>query len=388
MQSVATNRMIAFTEYLSEDFEMSVFALDNHTHVERWNNCATIYYTESTSIFDKIRSDSSDSKWKHRFKTALRVLISKFVKNPLHNWRKNVTQKLEVIHQEYPFDLIISSFSPQEAHLAVLEFKKKNKEVKWIADMRDEMSKNPGISQDQERNLKEIESLIDKYASAITSVSKPIIDDFRALCPNVVHFEEIRNGFNHQLKSEYQPKNTTFTIGYFGSFYGGRKPATFFKALELLTEKRSDFNFKFVIVGAHRNFEIPAKFEKMVDFRSPLPYLEAIKLMMQMDLNVVIHPRSNQKGVFTGKLFDYISTGQPVLTCVDKDDVAAKLVLDFGAGYVAECDDLSENVKALERAFDDWKNNLILVASEENRLSLHRKNQVKKLNRLIQQLVS
>lgn len=386
-QSVATNRMLAFAEYLSEDFEITVFALDDNTHSIQWSEFIQVNYIQSKSLFDLIRSNPKDSKLKHKFKTGLRVLLSKFVSNPLMKWQKGVSAALEIKHQENPFDLVISSYAPQEAHLAALHFIKKNKTVKWIADMRDEMSKNPGIPEIQKKRYQEIENEINSYASAILSVSEPIIDDFKTLCPNIKFFEEIRNGFNHDYAPRPYAKNTVFTIGYFGSFYGGRKPVTFFQALEQLVSTLPEFDFKFVVVGAHKNFDIPGNLLSKVEFVHALPYQQAILRMMEMDLNVVIHPRSEQKGVFTGKLFDYLSVSRPVLACVDKDDVAAKLLRDTNAGYVAECNDLDENIEQISQAFYDWKSGEIKAISEEDRVSLHRKSQVNKLKQLINTLL-
>lgn len=382
-QSVATNRMMAFAEYLSEDFDVTVFALDDSSHAKQWSAHVWVNYVQSKSLFDLIRSNTKDSKLKHKFKTGLRVLLGKFVSNPLMKWQQGVTAALEKTHRENPFDVVISSYAPQEAHLAALEFIKKHNSVKWVADMRDEMSKNPGIPEQQRKKYQAIEAEINKYGSAILSVSQPIIDDFKALCPQIQLFVEVRNGFNHAVIPEnYQP-NEVFTLGYFGSFYGGRKPVTFFQALERLVEKRTDFDFNFVVVGAHKNFEIPAQLTHKVHFIEALPYQDAIKKMMEMDLNVVIHPRSNQKGVFTGKLFDYLSVNRPVLACVDSDDVAAQLIREMDAGYVAECNDLTDNVEQIERAFDAWKSHQVKGISETNRISLHRKSQVNKLKELI-----
>jgi glycosyltransferase involved in cell wall biosynthesis len=382
-QSVATNRMLAFAEYLSEDFEIIVFALDDSNHSKEWAPHIQVNYIQSKSLFDLIRSNTKDSKFKHTVKTALRVMLSKFVSNPLKNWQKGVTDALQQSHTFHPFDLIISSYAPQEAHLAALNFIRNNRDVKWIADMRDEMSKNPGIKSSQKIAYQKIEADINQFASAILSVSKPILDDFRLLCPNVAHFAEVRNGYNHSVVPMKHVGNSLFTIGYFGSFYGGRNPSTFFQALEYLIEKRPDFDFRFVVVGAHKNFDIPSRLLQKITFVESLPYKQAIEKMMEMDLNVVIHPRSNQKGVFTGKLFDYLSVKRPVLACVDKDDVAAQLILEMNAGYVAECNDLQENISQIERAFEDWKKGDWKTISEENRISLHRKSQVHILKELI-----
>jgi glycosyltransferase involved in cell wall biosynthesis len=386
-QSVATNRMLAFVEFLSENYTVTVFALGPHAEIKKWSDNVEVHYFRARSIVDKLRSKQTDHRIIHLSKTAAKVLMSKVTKDPLSRWQTEVTKSLFLVHEKRPFDLVISSFAPQETHLATAGFVRENKGVKWIADMRDEMSMNPGLNDQQKARMRQIELLVDKYAAAITSVSDPIVQDFKRLCPNVRHFEEIRNGFNHNLINDHSHKNEVFTFGYFGSFYGGRKPVTFFAALEALKKEHPDFQFEFHIVGAHRNFDIPSGLSSFVKFLPPLPYQQAIEKMMTMDANLVLHPRSEQKGVFTGKLFDYISVNQPVIACVDKDDVAAKLVNELNIGYVAECTDLSENKTALWQAYQDWKNGNIKHISEEQRMAQHRKTQVGKMQELIETLL-
>jgi hypothetical protein len=74
------------------------------------------------------------------------------------------------------------------------------------------------------------------------------------------------------------------------------------------------------------------------------------------------------------------------LAFVDKTDVAAKLIEEFDCGYVTEFDQLEENKKIILNAFEDWKQNKIKFASDEQVASLHRKEQVKKLAELIHKL--
>ena len=158
------------------------------------------------------------------------------------------------------------------------------------------------------------------------------------------------------------------------------------QALSELKQENADFDFIFEIVGAHRNFHIPQELQKNILLSPNLPYREAIQKMATIDCNVQLHPKSEQKGIFTGKLFDYISVQKPVLACVDKTDVAAKLIEEFDCGYIAEFDDLEENKKVILNAYEDWKQNKIKFASNEQVESLHRKEQVKKLAQLINKL--
>jgi len=388
-QSVATNRMLAFVEYLSADFELEVFCLDATNHQVKWNDNVTVHYSTSSTLFEKLKDLQSDGPLLHKIKVGTRIILSKVIKNPLIKWQKASANKLIERHKIDNFDLIISSFSPQEAHLVAIEFCKQFSTIPWIADMRDEMSANPYIDQTTKDNLKRIEQDVDKHATAILSVSKPIVDDFRQLCPDVQLFEEIRNGFNHEFRRDVNQstKNQIFTLGYFGTFYGSRKPTILFEALKELKLENDDFDFKVEIIGAHQNYSVPTEIAEKVHLYPALSYLDAIKKMAEMDVNVQLHPRSKQKGIFTGKLFDYISVQKPVLALVDSEDVAAQLIQEFSCGYVVEFSELEENKKMLKSAFEDWKNGIIPHATNEQVESLHRKKEVEKLKSLIDSIL-
>lgn len=381
--------MLAFAEYLSPDYDLEVFCLDTTNATTTWNGTVKVHYSPSNRLLNRLKSSQQDARLKHRFKTLLRVIVGKFVPNPLNGWRRTTAAKLVQRHKEQPFDLLISSFSPQETHLAVLDFCKEFPGIPWIADMRDEMSKNPNLNDSQQANLRTIERAINQHASAITSVSLPIVDDFKELCPDVEYVVEIRNGFNHDFRRDTtEARNTSvFKLGYFGSFYGTRKPNVLFEALEDLLKTIPGFDFEMDIVGAHHNFTIPAALQPKVHMLPAMDYADAIRHMAKMDLNVQIHPRSEQKGVFTGKLFDYISVQKPVLALVDKEDVAAQLVNDLQAGYVAECLDLTENKVQIAAAFADWQLGVIKMASAADVESLHRRFQVGKLKALMTQIL-
>lgn len=387
-ESVATNRMVAFAEFLSEDFEVEVFCLDQIERSITWNDSTKVHYSSSNKLFERLKDKQSDGTFLHKLKVGTRIILSKFIRNPLSKWQKSTFKKLENSHKINPFDCIISSFSPQEAHLVAIEFKKKFPTIPWIADMRDEMSANPYIDSTTKLTLEKVEKQVNEFADAVTSVSEPILTDFKRLLPKVQFFEEIRNGFNHQFIRNLNDneKNSVFTLGYFGTFYGKRKPNILMQALSELKQENSDFDFIFEIVGAHRNFHIPNELQKNILISPNLPYLEAIEKMATFDCNVQLHPKSEQKGIFTGKLFDYISSQKPVLAFVDKTDVAAKLIEEFDCGYVAEFDQLQENKKIILNAYEDWKQNKIKFASDEQVASLHRKEQVNKLAELIHKL--
>lgn len=386
---VAVGRMNAFANYLSEDFEVEVFCLGNTEESITKSEKLSVHYLRTNKLYQQLKSNQKDSKIIHNCKTLFRIFLKKVIKNPLKDWQNATLSKLKLVHKNKAFDLIISSFSPEEAHLVAINFKKLFPSVPWIADMRDEMATNPYLDAQTKNRLLAIEKEINEYANALTTVSEPILLDFQKKMPKIAVFKEIRNGFDHLFSRDLDIKkrNKVFTLGYFGTFYGKRKPTVLLEALKQLKLINKDFDFRFEIIGAHQNFTIPNEIATEIHLLPALSYIEAIEKMATMDANIQIHPRSKQKGIFTGKLFDYISVQKSIIALVDTEDVAAKIIRDFDCGYVAEFSEIEDNKKVILEAFHDWKINQLKYAKVEQVQTLHRRNQVQKLAELITKLI-
>ncbi len=390
VSGVAVNRMDSLSTYLSEDFEIEVFCLGDKKMTIQKSESLKVHYFKSNKLIGKLKSNQKDSNIIHNCKTILRILLKKIIKNPLNSWKNDVLNQIKNIHEINPFELIISSFSPEEAHLVAIEFCKLYPAIPWVADMRDEMSMNPTIDISTKLNLIKIEKLVNEFASAILSVSEPILNDFKLICPNVSYFEEVRNGYNHVLNNGKTKdlNHLVFTFGYFGSFYGATKPDLFFEALEVVLSSEKDFDFQVQIFGAHHNFTIPQKLKNKIVLNPGLSYEKAILKMMEIDVNVLLIPKNGRKGVYSGKLFDYISVQRPVLAMLDTQDVAAQLIEDFNCGYIAEFDKVDEIVDSIHQIIKDNKEGVLKFATKDQFESLHRKNQILKLKMLINKLIS
>jgi glycosyltransferase involved in cell wall biosynthesis len=386
---VAVNRMKAFAQYLSSDFEVHVFCEGQENKTEQVSKQLIVRYTEGNNVLDRLKSNPKDGKIWHNAKTVLRIIASKIWTNPLSKWKDNTLNEIKKVHNETPFQLIISSFSPKEPHEIVLAFKMDHPEVKWLADMRDEMYLNQNIHGNQKEMLKRLEAQIAEKTDAIVSVSEPIVKAFKENYPNVKFFEEIRNGFDFERseKPNVQSASDTLKIGYFGTFYGGRKPEQFFNALLRVQENYPKTTIQVHLVGTHKNFEIPTKLQKNVFMHAPKPYLEAIEYMTMMDANLLIEPISVRKGIFTGKIFDYLAVQKPILAIVDSTDVAADLIKEFDAGYIASFDKPNEQVNILKSFIDEWKEGKVKAASDSQINMLHRRESVKKMALLIDKII-
>jgi glycosyltransferase involved in cell wall biosynthesis len=389
INGVAVNRMEAFAKYLSLEFEVHVFCLGPKKETKIGSFGETVHYNCESKVNQLLKSNAKDHRIKHNAKTLLRIIRSKFVKFPLSSWRNACSVELQKTHLKTPFDAILSSFSPLEPHIIAYKFVEMNASVKWIADMRDEMSLNVHVSSSERELLREVENKVNALACCITSVSMPLVEDFKQLCPFVAKVEEIRNGYDHDYRQSTVKRetNSNFSIGYFGTFYGDNKPSYFMEALEkIMLDKK--FTFDFYIYGAHQNFVIPDSIKAHVHLLPRLDYKAAIEKMGAMDINYMPLPPISRPGVFSGKVFDYLSVQKPVIACMDKTTAAALLIEAMNAGYIAPFDQPLVIAQQLELAYSNAKAGVIKAANDDDAKSMHRKFQVEKLSKLIQKTLS
>jgi hypothetical protein len=391
LQSVAVNRMEAFAKYLDASrFELSVITLGTATlHGESMESGTRVIRIKPASSFWKPGFSAADSKLWHYAKVAWRKVRTTVMGDEDKFWSRKAITELRSLNNQKKIDLLISSFSPVAPHLVALEFCREFKTCKWIVDMRDEMSLNPQSSDSERTYYARVEKDINLHAHALTAVSKPIVDYFKTVMPDLAYYEEIRNGFDHDLpEKKITEPHTCFTILHAGSFYGTRKPTPFFEALENLHKKKLlPADWKFICAGASRNFSIPDAFKNKVEIRERVSQAESIQLMAAADLNLLVQPPTGRKGVYTGKVFDYLSVRKPVLAVVDPEDVAAMLILELKAGYVADFTNVQAIEESVLKAMSDWKSGRPFTPDEIKIATLHRKFQVQKLNLLIETLL-
>lgn len=385
---VAVNRMHAFAQYLhASGMKISVISLQEYSNIPKKEDLdgITVIRVPNKVLFKRAKFYPGEPKWKHLLKAGWNLFSARISPLQESGWMNAAIRELTNLHSDSNIDLIISSFSPSEAHLAVLKFLDNHSDVKWVADMRDEMSMNKLLPTSIQNNLARYEQQISKRANAITCVSEPILDQFRELMPNVEHFLEVRNGYNHDLKFDVG-FNQKFTIVYAGSFYGLIKPSTFFSGLKAAL-KQQKFDFEIIFVGTHHNFQIPQEFISFCRFVPKVSQSKSIEYMASADANLLILPKDQRKGVYSGKLFDYLSVKKPIIAVVDPDDVAAKLIKELNAGFVSDFNHTEEISNAILSAYSLWENKGKLNFNDLEIELLHRKHQVKKLELLIRKII-
>ena len=122
--------------------------------------------------------------------------------------------------------------------------------------------------------------------------------------------------------------------------------------------------------------DIPQNIASNVFQLDSVIHSEAIRMSLDVDTLVVIHP-TGRKGVYTGKLFDYLATNKPILALCDPEDVIAQLLNETKAGFTVDNADIDGIKKMILRCYSIWKNKEVLPRDWEKIKQYTRKNQCK-----------
>ncbi|MBN2853585.1 MAG: glycosyltransferase family 4 protein [Clostridia bacterium] len=285
-------------------------------------------------------------------------------------------------------DILYSTSFPYSDHLLGLYVKKKMKNIKWVADFRDEWTNNPYFKYSKFRTSieKKLEKKILANAdSLITNTpymrdnfieSYPFIKDKIAVIPNGYDQEDYHDmSLNHE-------NNHIFTITYTGSLYGSRKPDSFLQALSSVKDKLP--NMKVVFIGNIKSDQIKKllsqlNLEDSVEFIPYLPHKECIKKLSSGHVSLLIEGKENIP-FYTGKLFEYMYVSHPILAVIPENGAAADLIRETGTGLVCDCEDINAISSALIKLYGDWEKNVASVLRNESEIEKYsRKHLTEKL---------
>jgi len=387
IESIASNRIYSFAKYLDKDkYNIFVHTIRQDKPFKNDLEGVKVSRVKNNSFLKPLQFNKRTNKFVHYLKVAYNILIKKITKNIYQKWIDESFEYLKKEIKKENIDLIISSYAPDASHILALKLKQEFPNTKWIADFRDEMSQNPYINTSLKDKYLKLEQQIFKNANAITSVSKPILDDFKQMSKNrALLFREIRNGYDFEA-SNNNAKNKTFTITYMGNFYGDITPINFFKALEFFVSNNKDIIVK--LVGVKTHFEIPNSIKESVEILPQVKHLQAIELIKQSDALLLIYPTNGRKGVYTGKLFEYLGALRPIIALIDEQDVAATLIKEANAGYISDNANVEKITSILNKAYLDWKNGIIMEYNIDIIKKHHRLDQTKRLELLIDELLN
>lgn len=178
-------------------------------------------------------------------------------------------------------------------------------------------------------------------AAALVFATQPIYEEYASRFPRVAAVGRvITNGFDPEdfegANASWPPKGVV-RVSHVGSFGGRRTPLRIARALRHAVSADGGREFELALVGARAEEFLPALEAEL----GPVPlrltgwvsHRRAIEEMMSASilwLDAMVHLRSAS----TGKIYEYLASGRPILALAHPDSPAAQLVRAFRAGRV------------------------------------------------------
>jgi len=319
-----------------------------------------------------------------------------FIPDARKGWIKFAFEEACKIIEKENIKTVLTTSPPHSAQLVGLKLKKKYDFINWIADLRDPWT---DIYYYNEFNHLDIAKKIDlKYerlvlekSDAVTTVSKSLKELFAKKSEkiNAGKIHVIPNGFDEEdFSVKEEVSINEFIITYTGTLAESYNPLVFFVALKKITAKFPEVKFKLRFIGN------PAV--------SLVEYIKKLSLSNNLDLiPTVTHEKSvqylhrstilflaipeikNDKGILTGKLFEYLAAKKPIICIGPAEGDAAAIISECNAGKTFERNEENQIIKYLEHLVYEWKVDKDLDIKNENYKKYSRYSQAKELSSII-----
>lgn len=374
-------RWLKFSKYLPEfGWEPSILTIDPEyaaypvtdyslkddlpsslkVHTTRATNYFSIYKKDKSRIPSAGFANNIDNTFKGKLLRFVRGNF--FLPDPRRGWNKYAFKKACELIETDDIRHIITTSPPHSTQLIGLKLKKKFPGIKWIADLRDPWTDIYYYKQfyptiiSKAIDLK-LEKNVLKKADKIITVGPSLKTLFSSKVEGLdKKTEVITNGYDESDFKEIPDSSPSiFTITYVGTLSDIYPIEGLIPALKNFQNTGKDFMLRFVGTVSEKTrkmleSEIP---DKCIEFLPYVTHSEAINYMMSSSLLILIIPlHQSSKSIITGKIFEYLGSGKPILCLGPIDGDAAEIIKICRAGKTFsyyDMENISEFVKSATR---------------------------------------
>lgn len=346
---------------LTVDPSFSAFPVHDYTLLDEIPQGIEIHTTQAKSPFNfykKVRNkDIPQAGFAGEKNTGFLDKLFRFIRGNFFipdariGWNKFAIQKAKELIELNKIDCIITTSPPHSTQLIGLELKKMFK-LLWLSDLRDpwtEIYYNKELFRTTIAKKKDyrFEQECLKKADKVIVVSEDIKRHFGANRDEILDkIHVIPNGFDEddflkiksfklRDKSELESGKlisenlTSKIISYVGNLSKQYPIEGFLEAFSEILENDSNWELQFV-GNCHSGVKTivnKLNISKSVTFIPYVNHTDAIDYMSKARVLLLIIPEiENNKGILTGKLFEYLATGNPILNIGPKDGDAATIL--------------------------------------------------------------
>lgn len=336
-----------------------------------------------------------NQSWKS--KISIWVRGNFFIPDARVFWVKPSVKFLKKYLKENRFDAFVTTGPPHSVHLIGLELKKEFPDLKWMADFRDpwtEISyyKHLKLSRSSDKKHRDLEQKVFENADLTLATSFTDAENFRKKGANAFC---VTNGFDLEMGERESGRDgegetlSKFTLSYIGVLEQLRNPELLWKVLDEIIGENEEFKKSFQLKFVGRiDARILEKIENSALENSVknlgyLSHSEANAEMRNSDLLLITNfPDETSKGIIPGKIFEYLATGNQILSFGPKDADVKKILDETHAGKHFFYDDFTALKSFILEKFNDWKKGN-LAEKTRNTEQFSRKNLTQKLAEIL-----
>lgn len=301
---------------------------------------------------EKINTGFLTEKKKPGFAEKIAVWIrgNLFIPDARRYWIKPSVKFLLDYLKSNPVDVIVSTGPPHSMHMIALKVTQQTG-IKWVADFRDPWTnidyyKDLMLSASADKLHHQMEKDVVTKADEVIVVGNTMKQEFESQFNRKIHV--ITNGFDTTDFPVQQISATKdFVIAHVGTLVRTRNPLALWEAINSLGNNKDELK-------QHLRLRLTGKVDISVkkaiadhdleDVTDYVDYLSHDKVVLeQMNATIlllVLNDTPNSKGILTGKLFEYIASGRPILAIGPVDGDAATILKESGAGVCFDFKDV------------------------------------------------
>ncbi|MES2568404.1 MAG: glycosyltransferase family 4 protein [Bacteroidota bacterium] len=295
-----------------------------------------------------------------------------FIPDARKFWIKPSVSHLSDYIKKNKIDAIISTGPPHSMHLIAMGLKQKHT-IPWIADFRDPWTQIDFYSQLKlsayaDKKHKTLENQVLTTADKVVTISPTCGKDLEKLGNRKV--EVITNGFDaddFKFIKEL-PLLNGFLFHHTGALNKDRNPYTLWKALGDLSKENPEFKNDLVLKFTGKTDSIvfeSLKAQGLLENSEKTDYMshsDVVRFMTQSPVLLLpLNNTPNNKGVLSGKLFEYLAAGRPIFGVGMPDGDAAFILNETGAGTICDFDDYEGTKKAVCDLYQKYKSNQLFI---------------------------
>lgn len=302
--------------------------------------------------------------WKEKLSVWIRGNF--FIPDARCWWVKPSVKYLKKYLKAHPVDALISTGPPHSMHLIALKLKKALN-IPWIADFRDPWTEidfydELRLSRIADRKHHRLERQVLTQADKVVTVSWNWAKGLERLGASKAYV--IQNGYDWDSDTTPQPSlSTEFSITYLGIIGAARNAPALWQALSALKETEPDFhkNLKINLIGqvdqsVIRDLQKNGLTENTI-IKPPVPHHEVQQIQSTSQLLLLlVNNAPNAKGILTGKLYEYLASGRPILAVGPEDGDAARVLKETQAGVIVGFEDQKKMEEVIKELYHKYLN--------------------------------